>query len=273
MELEYRRRKISGKMGIELPNDVLCEVATMDRINLNEFILHTVDAEKVIKYLISGWNFSTYEDFDAHENYGIVIYRHPSPNRELIQLWIREKDEETIKEIMGKMGWFCGARDLYVWNPKADSGHKFTNSGLFGLQFEKKYDNDETEDVLSEKYIYHYTSKSLVNKIKQTGLVPKMSSWVLFGGKGKDYTSKLYKNTSDSVNYGRIYFFKEGAMVNPEKYFASKTTSKEGKEYVLLRITTEKLPEGIKFYDDPKQSGAVFTYDNIPPEAIEVIEQ
>ena len=50
MELKFIKKDISEDIDFRLPNTILHEVPTMDRANLNEFILHTVPTEKVAKY-------------------------------------------------------------------------------------------------------------------------------------------------------------------------------------------------------------------------------
>ena len=271
MELKFIKKYISEDIDFRLPNTILHEVPTMDRANLNEFILHTVPTEKVAKYLTGCFNFTDYSNFDNEKNYGIIVV----PRDEFIQLFIREKDEEDIKKIMGKMGWFCSARNLFSFSRirLIDTEKKISDSGLFGLQFEKKFNDDETIDVKSEcNFLYHYTLKMLLGKIDKIGLIPKISTWDLFGGEGKKYTNKLYKNTNDIVNSGKIYLFKEKrrrAFFSAD-YFKQKNNFVRDKEFVCLKIDVKKLPDNIKFYEDPKQEGAVYTYDNIPPTAIEI---
>ena len=113
------------------PSDELTEIMTMDWINLDEVIYHTIPSERVARYLTGCLNFTKPEDFDVNENYGIVKIDE-ARGTEVIQLWIREKDEETIKKAMGKMGWFCPGRattGMYA-KPKV--------AGLLKLQFEEK---------------------------------------------------------------------------------------------------------------------------------------
>lgn len=263
-ELKEAIQKAVDEAARPIPNTVLNEIFTMDRINLDEMIYHTIPSERVVRYLKGCFNFADPDDFDIDENYGIAKIAE-ARGTEVIQLWIREKDEEDVKKIMGKMGWFCLGRattGMYA-RPKV--------AGLLRLQFEKKFDNDKTEEVLEHPYLYHYTTAKAYKKIKRIGLVPKMTSWDLFGGKGKDYTNSLYKNTNDDVNYGRIYLFADiPDKGDPKKYFGDKNSLAKNNEFLLLKIDTKKLPKDIKFYQDIKQTGAVFTYDNIPPSAIEL---
>lgn len=264
-ELKETIQKAVDETVRPIPSDVLNEIFTIDRINLDEMIYHTIPSKRVVRYLKGCFNFADPDDFDIDENYGIAKIA-KLRGTEVIQLWIREKDEEDIKKIMGKMGWFCLGRattGMYA-RPKV--------AGLLRLQFEKKFDNDKTEEVLEYPYLYHYTTAKAYKKIKYIGLVPKMTSWDSFGGKGKDYTNSLYKNTNDDVNYGRIYLFADiPDKGDPKKYFGDKNSLAKNNEFLLLKIDTKKLPKDIKFYQDIKQTGAVFTYDNIPPSAIELV--
>ena len=260
------RKAIDEKVST-LPPDVLREVVTMDRINLNEMLYNTVPGKKVVAYLKSGYNFEEYYDFDPHDNYGMVELIPTRSGTECIHLWVRPKDEEAVIKLMGKLGWVCMVRDLI--NRIMSPGPKV--NGFLGLQFEKKFDDDETDWVMSLDYIYHYVPTKILGKVMHMGLVPKVGSWALFGGGGKQYTDHLYKNVNDDVEHARIYFFTGEGAVNPREYFSGKANSLS-EDYTLLRISTKKLPKGIKFYKDMKQGGAVFTYWNIPPSAIEPIE-
>ena len=40
-------------------------------------------------------------------------------------------------------------------------------------------------------------------------------------------------------------------------------------DFHILGINLEKMPSNVKFYYDPNAYGSVFTYDNIPPSALE----
>lgn len=248
-----------------LPNTVLNEVLTMDRINLNEMLLTTVPAKKVVSYLISGFNFATYDDFDNEKNYGIVV----QVKENIIQLWIRPNDEEEVKKIMGKLGWICGGRDIYKFRA-TKVGCYADDIGLFGLQFERKFDEDATDDVFERDFIYHYAPSEALGKIQKQGLVPKTNTWKLFGGEGDTDKNIRYKNVNDDISHNRIFFFLDEPKIDKEDYFKTKSNGKTT-ETTLLMIDTGKIPFDIKFYKDPKQIGAVYTYENIPPKAIKIV--
>lgn len=110
------------------------------------------------------------------------------------------------------------------------------------FDFEAKYD----PIVEVPKYVYHITTTKFVNKIKQIGLTPKTLE------KRSAHPERIYvslsKKDSDFLFKGlKLHFGKN--------------------QGVELTIDTSVLKD--PFYEDPNFKGrGVYTYQNIPPQAI-----
>ena len=153
---------------------------------------------------------------------------------------------EKIKRFFNTCGW-----------PLAEEYESSTNKPLTVLTFEKRRQEDE---IPVPKFLYHLTPENKVNKILKNGLVPKAQN-------------KL------SMHPERIYLFlRKDLTLNYRAYAdsfwlaAHKTTSRKDK-YALLKIDTLKCRAGFKLYGDPNMVMGVWTFDNIPPEAITIEKQ
>ena len=120
---------------------------------------------------------------------------------------------------------------------------------------------DYKVDISKYKYIYHLSPDVSIDKIKLIGLTPKNKA-------------KLSNNPE------RIYFLlptDESSIISTVKSLHSNTKIKDLiNSWYLLRINIDKLPGHMQFYDDPMfsiGSGAVWTFQNIPPTCIEIIKK
>lgn len=97
------------------------------------------------------------------------------------------------------------------------------------------------------KYLYHTTNKENLDKILKVGLIPKT------------------KNTRS--------FYPDRIYLSPDvKYMDSikdQLSGDKGGEYVKMRI--RNFP-GLKLYKDVRFKGGFYTYDNIHPKYIQIIE-
>lgn len=110
-----------------------------------------------------------------------------------------------------------------------------------------------------------------MDSILTNGLVPK------FKDKDDNHIERIYlmpfyyadqfKDFADQLKRTELKDFVQRYR-SPEKV-KEKLTFKDF-EYTVLRIDTNKIDYQIKFYRDPQFPGAVWTFDNIPPQAISV---
>ena len=125
---------------------------------------------------------------------------------------------------------------------------------ILTLHLKKKYDVDVTDYVFEKGILYHLCRKEVVDKILKNGLSPRESQWYSF------------------KNSPRIYFFCVEISDKNLEYWVQDTffgKTIKSNDYVLLKIDVSKINNNPKFYGDPRLTDAVYTYDNINPEAIE----
>ena len=110
------------------------------------------------------------------------------------------------------------------------------------LQFEAKY--DAIIDI--PKYVYHITSADNISKIKKIGLTPRTQSKI------STHPDRIYVSLNEEYS-AEIYWQIRGIFRN--------------RTGVELVIDTNQLNQS--FYEDPNfQTMGVYTYKNIPPQAI-----
>ena len=178
-----------------------------------------------------------------------------------IDIYIFEKYyNKEIKDKISKFLEFCGWRISRI--DKDDS--------QFILRTVK---DRQVNDINVPNFLYHVTNKHNVDSILTNGLVPK--------SKDKDdnhieriyltpfYYADQFEDLANQLRAAEIQDFVQRyrSKVNEKLKF-------KDFEYNVLRIDTNKITYPIKFYRDPQLPGAVWTFDNIPPQAISVfIEQ
>lgn len=121
------------------------------------------------------------------------------------------------------------------------------------LYIEPRYSEDITDDIYKYNYIYHVTDYKHIDKILKKGLNPKNNK------KGsRKYSKRIYfgyGDFNDVVNSSKRIAY-DRKLVRP----------------VLLRISLDKSNKK-NFYIDPNiGKGAIYTYDCIQPNDIEVVD-
>jgi len=118
-----------------------------------------------------------------------------------------------------------------------------------------EYDKEVTVD---SRYLYHLTPDTKWKSIKHIGLTPKTQ------GKLANHPGRIYLLTSlDGVDVEKLAF----------SLLVTYSQAHLVKEMYLLKVDTANLRD-IKFFEDPNffKDQAVWTYQNIPPTAISVVE-
>ena len=147
-----------------------------------------------------------------------------------------EQTKGMVTKVMNTFGYFNSRNGLY--------------DGFVRMHFELKFE----EETIVEKFLYHITNHVNLPKIQKIGLFPS------------------HKNTI--FNYpNRIYFLKSDVSKEEIENVAKNARSSQKKDiddglYVILKIDLDKIPSGIKFYNDPNLKNSAYTTDNIPPSAI-----
>lgn len=126
-------------------------------------------------------------------------------------------------------------------------------TSLFNLVIEAKYDVEVEIGPDFPKFLYHTTLNNKVPKILKIGLSPKSGE-------------KL------SLHPGRVYL---AGSIETAAELADMMHRMDppDKLRIILKIQTSKLRSHTRFFMDPNANDAIYTYDNIPPDAISVDNQ
>ncbi|MCK9416047.1 hypothetical protein M0Q97_05240 [Candidatus Dojkabacteria bacterium] len=133
--------------------------------------------------------------------------------------------------------------------------HKEINNEFLDILFNKIQNSFFTQITIESKFnikvsipelLYHVTLKSNKQKIKRIGLIPKSKN------KKANHNDRIYFGYNPIIIKNLAYQFDDG-------------------DYILVEITTKNL--NINIYDDPDFSkNGSYTYDNIPPDNIKIID-
>lgn len=199
------------------------------------------------------------QNYDEYS--GLISKGISSNNTEGIYITISDdgfgRNKSMLNRYLIPCGYFCAIdfKDEYEIPRKKYLFNTFV--------YEKKYDNDVTDDVFKyKKYLYHIILNNYLDKIINQGLKPKNSEW------NGDYFK------SDD----RIYLFSDykiaiDIFANYDTYFDKKDIQKfENAGLSLIQIDVSKLSETVKFYADPRQPESAYTFDSITPNAVEPID-
>ena len=266
--LMKRMRLFSETDGYNLTDKFIIENIKKDL--LEEGIHQSYDAKDIYKILLKHYNIGNEENFLENNN-DIGIYYDGSYNSDGI-LYNNEinvlilvipnnfSDTEKIKSFITTCGWILAQEKEY-----------YKNKNYTAYTFHK---NKQVKNIELPEVLYHLTPETKLNKILKNGLVPR--------------TSNILSNRPE-----RIYLYTEKMWINSLRMFANalwkaqlekklnlsglakqeiaeKLNEPRNIKYVLLEIDTSKC-ENLKVYGDPDMDGAVWTYDNVPPQAIKII--
>lgn len=228
------------------------------RNQLVEGLIVSYPLEKVVSYISKSFmldrNIDSYLS-NPYNKYGVIVSPKSNNSTDVIMIALRKGINGVYEQIVNSMENLCGWQLSCIVNntPTANGYPKWFINSHYILQFEKRIDNDATEDVFSRKYIYHVCPKSKIEKIKHIGLTPRDSTW-------EDFKHK-----------GRIYFYLDKPNLSDvSKEFSMKNVVTSG--YALLSIDLSQIDKSTQFFYDPRQPGGVITTDNIPPQAITVLQ-
>ena len=240
---------------------VILETYNMDTVRLNgaqyiikEGLIKTYPIKEVVGCLARVLNLSQNANEILNiingkiDKNGYIGMAHGNNDTEAIKVIVEDNENNilTVDKYMNKWGWFIGH--------KGDVGR-----GYCLLQYEKKFDIEVTDFAKERGFLYHIAPLKVYPKIKAMGLVPKDSTW--------------QQNLKFKHN-GRIYLFIEKLSEEGFDYLCNDFTKNKTNgddSFVLLKINVGKMTNNPKFYADPRMPNAVYTYDNISPDAIEAI--
>lgn len=133
------------------------------------------------------------------------------------------------------------------------------------IQYEPLHQNFVNDVVQDNEYIFHITPTNKVNKILKIGLTPKTCN------KKFVYPDRVYFFLQERYYNEWVDILEEfyNEQLKSYKMGVRKDKPYEG-IYTVLAIDTEKV-KNVDFSYDPNAEGCVYTYENIPPDAIEVV--
>lgn len=239
---------------------------TLNEQSLYEALIHSYDTDVVMRHLVQTFPLAKgiIRYVSRKDEYiGWIEKKKGKNNCEIIFLAMPSKNSKFLKDIVLSMEKSCG----WFLSTKVN----VSMEGVEGWQFEKKFDNDVTEDVLTLGKIYHMFPTSRLKKVLHVGLLPKKTTWTPFILDAEHTFKDERENHYGWQTIDRVYFFKTKPS---DDYLKNNTfSSKEifTDTYVLLEIDTSKLLPNTKFYLDPRSENAVYTLSNIPASAISVV--
>lgn len=167
---------------------------------------------------------------------------------------------DKLYTFLNVSGWYVSKHEWYL--DENDDDEEFDMRGKPKKEDFNKYDGLDmtivpkfTERVRIPKTMYHVTKNNAVEKIQKIGLIPKSNSDF------EDYPSRVYlfDNSSKGPNdYMKALYYNYNIMNH---------------EFTLLEIDTKNIT---KLYIDSefsKEYGAFYTYENIPPSDIKIINK
>lgn len=169
---------------------------------------------------------------------------------------------KKINDFFDSFGWFPA---YIIYN---NTGYKYSSIidklinhiGVI-IQYEAKYD---TPIKLKSRYIYHITPSIYYDKIRAIGLTPKGQ------GKLSNHPERIYCIDEYPDNIKNAW--KRDNLLGL-LYPLWATSNRLSDKMCVLKIDTQKLPNH-NFFIDPnyklKDGTGIYTYQNIPPNAIKL---
>lgn len=206
------------------------------------------------EYLYEGI-FATYP-IDKVREYLLRYYKLPDEyvtinGEETLTVCMRNTEENKTK--MDKSLALCGYFPSYVKEIHGGDG--------IVVDYEKRINDDANSLVRKRKFIYHITPSIYIDSILKNGLCPKTKN------KQFKYPERIYfyldkLDPMETKEFGKMLY----------QYIEQDDYTRQNKLYdnfALLQINVKDLGEH-KFYKDPNLDNAVYTTENISPEAIYV---
>ena len=201
-------------------------------LNLKEGLIKTTNKGKTINILKT--KFPNLEIENGTNSFGI-------------KYTLGKNEFKNIISYINNLGWFPSFLITPIYKGKYNEKNVDYNNSI--IAFEAKY------DIIVEKnppFVYHISPLQNWEKIQKIGLVPKSRS------KSSYHPERVYlaKTPKAAEDLGQSFYQRTGI-----------------KDWVILEIDTDMVPGGyLKLYYDPNYKHGYYTLNNIPPQAIEKIQ-
>lgn len=228
-------QSINVDMRIFLQGRGFGEPISPDGELINETIVKTVPI-KELRYRLKNlgfWQWQIKSQIAANKVRVVILYVDIA------------KNTDTIENEMKMLGW-----------TKAHISPPFLIKGFTcrAMDFDPMMQRSLSKQARKYEYLYHWTPESNVPLVMKNGLLPKSENAYL------SYDPKVHLMKGDIPD--------EDAKLLGWQLFNHNMKIMDGK-YTLLRITTKLVPDNVEFYGDPRYPYGFFTWDPIPPSAIE----
>lgn len=210
---------------------------------INEGLITSYDARRVVNIVRRKFNL----DPDRAFNY---VYESNGKYTDMIFILMYKNSDNnligSLKHILNTCGYFLTKDEKY-----------YNDCILY--QFEPKFGNDVTDEIMEKyKFLFHATPFVNLTKIMKIGLIPKSKSTSFF------YPDRVHCMIGNHLTDEQLAALKD---VQKDR---ARTDIQDNNQYIILRVDVKKLPKNMVFFIDPKMKDAIYTYDTIPPEAINV---
>jgi len=158
------------------------------------------------------------------------------------------KNFNELLKLINNLGWFPSWVKSPFYNGKYFEGVELNSTSQ--IRFEAKYDEKE-ENI--PNFLYHISPALNTPKIYKNGLAPKSRS------KASYHPERVYllKDPSQAEDLADLFYQKTGENI-----------------WDLLQIDTSKIPgDYLRLYKDPNYDNGYYTLNNIPPQALKIIEK
>jgi hypothetical protein len=215
---------------------------------IKEFITQTIPLDKTLETLHSRFKEKYSKVLKKGHEHFTVCFSKIGQNQFL-------NIDEVIK-FLDSFGWFPALVNGYKFG-KNPLEHFIFNSKTIEIDFEPRYD---LRIFPTENKIYHLTFDIHWNNIEDKGLTPKNKSKI------SNHAERIYFiNEYNEREFDRLGKFLYNTLnIETKKYI---------KECYVLEINISELKKEKQFYRDPNYSLGIWTYENIPPFYIKVIEK
>ena len=172
---------------------------------------------------------------------------------EITKLIFVKLPKNSNKKIKGDLEHYLGVCGYFLAR-KCE-----TDDGRDVFIYEANFGKDVT-DLVKNNYdcLFHSTPIIYLSKILKIGLVPRAKSSIFL------YPDRVYCMKGNHLRDNQIITLKDIQTTR------SVDDPNVDNRHVILIIDIKKIPNNVKFFIDPKCDDAIYTHDNIPPDAISI---
>lgn len=226
------------------PYDIFSDSNKYENINVSNIHIMQRNLKELLN--IDDWQLYVYSKNGVRSTIVRLPFNAQSPY--IVVIPNIDKNEKLVCDLAESLGYF-----LTTKKDMADEYGKMWLGLFFNPHHQDTIDTYVRENV-SE--LIHCTSKELYKKIAKEGLIP-------------DTNSPIYKS-----DVGRIYFYCGLMPWNKDKSYTKmlkqlfNTKQIPQDEWMIIGISTDKIPSDVHFYADPNQTNCCYITKAISSDCI-----